>query len=306
MRAVVFIHTNDKQLLGAKVSEFSLKRASDHPEKFEVHLIRVEEQAALHRRHGQEYLRNGGRLVWDCNDLQSFTPTRFLAPQLMGFQGRALVIDPDVFAVGDVNELFERDMRGKSIACRQIHPHDGRPPYYASSVMLLECAKLSHWQWDRDIERMFDFELDYHQWINLYLEDEDTIGLLEDGWNHFDTLDEHTRLLHNTARITQPWKTGLPVDFTKEGKPYMLATRRREAESRLEKRWRKILGKKRPKRTHYEPASEYLPHPDHRQERFFFTLLRECLESGFLSEDFVRDQITRQHVRPDALKLVAA
>ena len=39
-------------------------------------------------------------------DLQSFTPLRFMPPQLMGYEGRAIVIDPDVFAVGDVYELL--------------------------------------------------------------------------------------------------------------------------------------------------------------------------------------------------------
>ena len=40
------------------------------------------------------------------------------------------------------------------------------------------------------------------------------IGPLEPGWNDFDHLGPGTKLLHNTRRMTQPWKTGLPVDFT--------------------------------------------------------------------------------------------
>src|SRR5204862_121996 len=41
----------------------------------------------------------------------------------------------------------------------------------------------------------------------------ETIGLFEAAWNDFDRLNANTRLLHNTRRRTQPWKTGLPVDY---------------------------------------------------------------------------------------------
>ena len=51
--------------------------------------------------------------IWRNDDLQSFTPLRFLPPQLMGYQGRAVVIDPDIFATGDIWELLSRDMAGK-------------------------------------------------------------------------------------------------------------------------------------------------------------------------------------------------
>src|SRR5262249_48606740 len=47
------------------------------------------------RPRGQSYLREGERAVWRYDDLQSFTPLRFLPPELMGHRGRALVVDPD-------------------------------------------------------------------------------------------------------------------------------------------------------------------------------------------------------------------
>ena len=34
------------------------------------------------------YLRDGEWRPWVRDDLQSFTPTRFMPPELMGFQGR--------------------------------------------------------------------------------------------------------------------------------------------------------------------------------------------------------------------------
>ena len=79
--------------------------------------------------------------------------------------------------------------------------------------MLLECAKLRHWQVEKQFRELFTFERDYRKWINLQYEDPSTIGPLEPEWNDFDRLTEQTKMVHNTRRKTQPWKSGLPVDF---------------------------------------------------------------------------------------------
>jgi hypothetical protein len=61
---------------------------------------------------------------------------------------------------------------------------------------------------------MFAGKLDYEDWIILANEPRENIGFLESEWNDFDRLTPRTKMLHNTRRITQPWKTGLPIDFT--------------------------------------------------------------------------------------------
>ena len=83
-----------------------------------MRIMQLKDHSFLLEREGQIYLRDGAKRPWLVDDLQSFTPLRFLPPELMGYQGRALVIDPDVFAVGDVWELLSRDMQGKAIMCR--------------------------------------------------------------------------------------------------------------------------------------------------------------------------------------------
>ena len=78
-------------------------------------LIRLERlllSPNLSAREGQSFLRGGTSRIWHMADLQSFTPLRFLPPKLMNWQGRAVVTDPDVFAVGDVYELLQMDMLG--------------------------------------------------------------------------------------------------------------------------------------------------------------------------------------------------
>jgi hypothetical protein len=212
----VFIQTNHKQLIGALVAQYALRRNSRNNDKFDVRIIHTRDYPFLRVREGQLYLRDGTKRQWFNNDLQSFTPLRFMPPKLMGYTGRAVVIDPDVFAVGDIWELLSRDMAGKAILCRRrrFGALGLVDSCLASSVMLLNCDSLTHWHCEKQFNELFQFEQDYTDWICLKPEPRETIGFLEEEWNDFDRLTEKTKLLHNTRRKTQPWKTGLPVDWT--------------------------------------------------------------------------------------------
>ena len=92
-----------------------------------------------------------------------------MPPELMGYEGRAIVIDPDVFAVGDIFELLSRDMEGKAIMCRRAAAKRPKEPVPAS-VMLLDCAKLRHWRTAEQFDELFEFKRDYMDWISLKLE----------------------------------------------------------------------------------------------------------------------------------------
>ena len=116
----VFIHTNHKQILGALVAQYALKRNSRHADQFDVRIIDTRDYPFLRAREGQLYLRDGIERPWLNDDLQSFTLLRFMPPELMGFQGRAVVIDPDIFAVADVWELLSRDMQGNADVKRRL------------------------------------------------------------------------------------------------------------------------------------------------------------------------------------------
>jgi hypothetical protein len=212
----------------------------------------------------------------------------------MGYQGRAMVIDPDVFAVADVFELLSRDMQGKAIMCcirptAALRLVEGR---LASSVMLLDCAKLTHWRTEEQFDELFVRERDYRTWINLEYEPVDSIGILEPEWNNFDKLTPKTKLVHNTRRKTQPWKTGLPVDFLPAERfklfpPIAWALRAR----------RKLLGE-------YAMLGHYSRHPDDKQEALFFGLLRECVENGTVTAQMLEDEMRQNHVRHDAREVM--
>ena len=86
----VFIHTNERQWLGALVAEYSLRRNSARPEAFDVQFIHTRDYPYLAKKEGQAFLRGGTTRLWRMDDLQSFTPLRFLPPKLMSWQGRAV------------------------------------------------------------------------------------------------------------------------------------------------------------------------------------------------------------------------
>ena len=277
MKPTVFIQANDRQLLGAKISAHSYKRNARDPDSFDVRILQARDFPRL-MDPNQSVLRGGQVRQWDPNDLQSFTPLRFYPPQAMGFKGVAVVTDPDVFALGDVGELFNRDLEGKAIWAVARPGHNNRPDYIATSVMLLDCSKLRHWKFDDYLDGLFGHEFDYFDWIDLDREDPETIGLLEPEWNDFDRLTPRTKLLHTTKRRTQPWKTGLPVDFT------------------LQRIW--------PVNLINRMLLRYLPHPDSNQEAFVYSLLAELVDSGQVSEPELKREMAANHIRHDSLELI--
>jgi hypothetical protein len=287
----VFIHTNHRQYVGALVSQHSMRRNSRHADRFDVRILHTEDHPFLRAREGQSYLREGRQVVWRYENLQSFTPLRFGPPEAMGYAGRAVVVDPDVFAVGDVWELLTRDMQGKAILCRPRTGSKGLGGCLATSVMALDCAKLKHWKVEANFAELFEGKRDYMDWICLALEPRETIGLFEDEWNDFDRLTPNTKMIHNTKRQTQPWKTGLPVDFNTASK----AARPLKPSTWLRPVQRLLRGG--------APAF-YSPHPDPNQERFFFGLLRECVEQGIVSEALLREEMRQNHIRHDAFEVL--
>jgi hypothetical protein len=145
--------------------------------------------------------------------------------------------------------------------------------------MLLDCSKLQHWQFDRDLDDLFAHRFDYVDWIELKREERSTIGLLEPEWNDFDRFTPETKILHTTKRRTQPWKTGLPIDYTLREKGFLGALLR-------------------PKRQRYEA------HPDPRQEALVYSLLAELVDRGDVTRSELGAEMAANHIRHDSLELV--
>ncbi|HUG46204.1 MAG TPA: hypothetical protein VMK31_06815 [Sphingomicrobium sp.] len=277
MKPTIFIQSNERQHLGAKISAHSYKRNSSDPDSFEVRILQTRDFPRL-LDPDQTILRAGTVRQWDPDDLQSFTPLRFYPPEAMNYQGVAVVTDPDVFALGDIGELFGRDLEGKAIWAVPRPGHNRREDYIATSVMLLDCSKLEHWRFDEDLDALFGHQFDYIDWIELKREDPSTIGFLEPRWNDFDRLTGETKLLHTTKRRTQPWKTGLPIDFT------------------LRRSWPIDLLNR--------LLMRYRSHPDPNQEALVYSLLAELYDLGEVTDQELGEEMAANHIRHDSRELI--
>lgn len=282
MQHTVYIHTNNKQRLGAMVARHAILKHLPKGSPIAVEYINVDELNLFKEFVGTRYrfIDNEVR-TYTKDDLQSFTLSRFMPPELMGYEGRAVVIDPDIFALTDISELFEMKLGDAAIAaCRKKDAWD-------TSVMLMNCAKLSHWNMDNILTQLRSQTITYNEIMTLKKEPA-KVTELPRIWNNLDTYTPDTKMIHMTGRLTQPWKTGLPIDFTRNKMPKLFGIIPREGIYRL-------IGKY---DTHYQP------HPNKEIEGVFFKLAKDALDDGAITETDIQHEIEAGNVRKDLLKKI--
>jgi hypothetical protein len=54
----------------------------------------------------------------------------------------------------------------------------------------------------------------------------------------------------------------------------------------------------------YAFLDNYKDHPDERQTQLFFGYLKECLDTGLVTEDLVKQHMAANHVRHDAFEVI--
>lgn len=277
----IFIHTNNKQLFGAVLAEYAIKRGLRDQNSVRVEILNVDELPEFQTFAGTAYVRKGREVTYKRDDLQSFTLSRFMPPERMGYKGRAVVIDPDIFAIGDVSSIFNLDLQGNALAaCRKKDAWD-------SSVMLMDCEKLTHWNIAALLEKLRTKALDYD--TLMALRSEPAILELSRDWNNLDILTPETHFIHMTNRLTQPWKTGLPIDFTRNPMPKLFGVIPREPIHQL-------LGKY---------PTRYQPHPKKEVVTFFLDLVQGALNDGVITKEYIQSEINKGHIRKDLLTLVS-
>src|SRR5438067_12580638 len=114
MKPCIFIHTNEKQIVGALVSKYSFERFASDKNAFDVKLIHTRDHQFLAAHEGWMYLRGKLKREWKNDDLQSCTVLRFMPSELMGYEGLHIVGDPDLFCIADAIPLVRPDQQGKS------------------------------------------------------------------------------------------------------------------------------------------------------------------------------------------------
>src|SRR5210317_773938 len=135
----IFICTNNNQSIAAKVSKQSILNRSNFQDS-DVKILRESDFPQLKTFFLSPYKRKGKMIDHENNDMQSFALLRFIIPELMKFQGIALVIDPDIFLVRQgLEKLLDFPLKDFPIYARK-----GLKNSWSSSVMLLDCSQLNH------------------------------------------------------------------------------------------------------------------------------------------------------------------
>jgi lipopolysaccharide biosynthesis glycosyltransferase len=135
-----------------------------------------------------------------------FTFYKFLVPDLCDHEGNALFIDSDILCLGDLNELYQINLKENAVlAKKSAYLKDE----WGTSVMMFNCNKynLNLRECFNDIknkkyskEDLLMFTKQFRDFHNINIQPYD------DKWNSFDFYDENTRLLHYTNLHHQPWK----------------------------------------------------------------------------------------------------
>lgn len=277
MKNTVFIHTNNKQRLGALIAKHAILSRLTDPSSITIQFINVDELPVFKNFVGTDYLfSKTEHRTYKKDDLQSFTLARFMPPELMGYEGKAVVMDPDVFALCDIDELFSTNLNGNALAaCRKKDAWD-------TSVMLMDCSKLKHWNISATLKSLNNQTTNYRDVMTLRNEVVH-IQELSRVWNDLDEYTPTTRMIHMTGRLTQPWKTGLPIDFTRNKTKKIFGIIPREPIY-------KLLGK---------IDSHYQPHPNKAIENLFFGLVAQALQDGAITKNDIEYEISEKNIRSD-------
>lgn len=144
-----------------------------------------------------------------------FSYYRWMIPELCGYRGRALYLDPDMLVFADVKELAEFDFGGKAVlAAAPEPPDDWKAPgsHYFSvrnvGLLLLDCGQLD-WKIGDVVDRLDRGEFTYEQLFGaVCIVDPDRIAdTIPPTWNDLERYSPDTRLTHFTIVPKQPWKT---------------------------------------------------------------------------------------------------
>ncbi|KAA3627168.1 MAG: hypothetical protein DWQ08_07920 [Proteobacteria bacterium] len=278
-----FVHTDRRQRLPALVAAYSLKTRGGGDDNFDVRILTVEGSVLDGRNDGRKATETTGG-VWDHTHPKVFSFLRRSVPERMNYRGRAVLIDPDIVAIDSLCPLFESDMQGAAVMARYVEAGylGVGAPYRATSVMLMDCAKLTYWSMACELEEYFAGRLGFRELIQLQLEPPGAIGSLEKKWNDLDELSPETRLLHFTRPSTQPWLTGLPMDDRIVDPTHPL-----------------VRPQTAPGRGNESFERYHLPNPDPTQCRVFFELLGECVADGLIDPAWIESEIAAGLVRRD-------
>ena len=131
-----------------------------------------------------------------------FSFQRFLIPELMGHQGRAIYLDSDMLVFKDIAELWTAPFQGADLLCVKEMRSERRPQF---SVMVLDCSALG-WKIDQIVQGLDDGKYTYQQLMCEMKIAQRSERCLHSSWNSLECYESgQTALIHYTDVPTQPW-----------------------------------------------------------------------------------------------------
>ena len=250
----LYIQKNNKQDLAAKIAAASFIKNGFKKEN--IYFLDFEKNNLLKSMVGKKYKRSG-KIKYFKNDLQSFTLLRFFAPQYNNYKDKIMVIDPDVFALKNINNIFNL-LDNYDLACTFVE-NKAR-----TEVMIINAQKVK-WKFEEIINQLFNLKLDYSDLMDLTFDKSIKIKKISNNYNSLDVINNKTVLLHTTNRITQPWKEGLEVDFEIHKSKFYI----------FKQFIKKLIGKDYDKKV---ISFRYLRHPDEqviKTVKYFFNFAKQ-------------------------------
>lgn len=182
----VFVGTEPKQWLASEVLRYSIAKRTKGAFEFQE----------------LKYL----PMKLDLPMYTGFSIYRYAIPELCNYQGKAIYLDADVVVVSDLLDLW--NLTGKAALARSMHPGEPTAGRY-TSVMLLDCEKLTHWKLQEWVEKINKDHSLYGKTMQALPGGLGTpdFGDLPEAYNHLDHFDATTKIIHYTHVPSQPWKT---------------------------------------------------------------------------------------------------
>ena len=265
----LYIHSNLKNHIPAKVSEYSFRK---HNPSLKTTIINLEDLSLLSNCHGKLFRRGNTKCKLNIHSSQSFFFVRFICTAIHNNSKNKwiLIIDPDIFCLQpimkDLNSyIISAEKQGKHIIAVKENN------VYLSSFMLVNTEKIT-WSENYIVDTIFN-----------KLEDGDNYMLLKkynnvcfeipNIFNSYDFLSTNTKCLHTSLTDTQPWKTGI--------------------------RYRKSdLHNKIPHKN--EPFDQiFQPHKDPNITNVFFSLFKEAYQNQYFNNNDIQYAIKNGNLRKD-------
>lgn len=201
----VFISSGEASLLERKVLMYSLRRNSKRD--LDIRVFNGTHNTIEREGHPPEPAPMSLKVKYQ--NVTEFSNYRFLVPEVCGNVGRAICMDSDTIALGDIGELFDAEMGEFDFLAKPAAYGNKTDEQWGLSVVLFDCER-SRFALDRYFDEiasgLYEY-VDLHQMRPRFLAHHPfKVGRIDPRWNEFDRCHSDTKLIHYTDLYSQPWK----------------------------------------------------------------------------------------------------